>query len=349
MRFASAIGAFWQRAPLLTFVAMSAITGNGRPTHGPRTFTCPYPRIALLEPSPPDGPDPYGNADPEPAWMRIDWRSHVGTIELGADRVNYAEIGDGPAIIFIHGLGGCWQNWLETMPRMAELGHRAIALDLPGFGASPMPTETISIPGYGELIDRFRTALAVGRCTLVGNSMGGLIAAEVATGEPAWLEDLMLVSAAGISHAEMRREPATLAARMMTMAKPLMRFLDMPSVRRPGLRELAVGGVARHPLRLRPELLAQQLLNGFDAPGFVAATSALVGYDLRERLRRIGVPTLIVWGRNDRVVPATDGAGYAARITGSRLVVFDDCGHVPMLERPLRFNRLLAELSAAAP
>lgn len=326
---------------------MSAEAQTGRAELGPRTFTYPYPRIPLVEPTPPDGPDPYANPDPEPAWMGIDWRKHVRWAAVGSQPVNYAEIGTGRAIVFVHGLGGCWQNWLETMPPMAELGHRAIALDLPGFGASPMPAERISIPSYAELIDRFCTELGIEGCTLVGNSMGGLIAAEVATRGPAWLERLVLVSAAGISHATMRSEPAALAASAMALTQPFLRWLDMPAMKRRGLRQLAVGGVARHPLRLRPELLAEQLTNGFAAPGFVQATAALTGFDLRERLRLIEVPTLIIWGRNDRVVPAADATGYVERIAGSRLVVFDDCGHVPMLERPVRFNRLLAEFSAA--
>ena len=84
---------------------------------------------------------------------------------------------------------------------------RAIALDLPGFGSSPMPPWQISIPDYGELLGDFREALELGTCTLVGNSMGGFIAAEVAVGEPEWVERLVLVSSAGISHATMRRGP----------------------------------------------------------------------------------------------------------------------------------------------
>ncbi len=325
---------------------MSADPGSGEPERGPHAVTYPYRRIERVAASEPDGPDPYGNPDPDPAWLRIDWRRHLRSIELGSQRVNYAEIGEGPAIVFIHGLGGCWQNWLETMPRMAELGHHAIALDLPGFGASPMPPAGISVPGYGELVGELCARLGVEACTLVGNSMGGFIAAQVAVAEPTWVERLVLVSSAGISHATMRREPVEVAARLTVLANPLLLRLDLPSLRRPGLRKLAFGGIVRHPLELRRELLAEQLINGFAAPGVVPAAAALAGYDLLDRLERIRVPTLIVWGRDDLVVPAADAAGFAERIAGSRLVVFDDCGHVPMLERPLRFNRLLERFTA---
>jgi pimeloyl-ACP methyl ester carboxylesterase len=278
----------------------------------PRAVTYPYRRIEPVEVTPADGPDPSG--DEAPAGLGVAWQQLLHTIEIGGARINYAAIGTGPAIVFVHGLGGCWQNWLENMPRMAELGYRAIALDLPGFGSSPMPPWPISIPNYGQLLGDFREALDLGTCTLVGNSMGGFIAAEVAVGEPEWVDRLVLVSSAGISHATMRR----------------------------GLRKLALGGVMRHPDRMPREILVEFIAPALGAPGFVPAVAALTGYDLLDRLERIRVPTLVVWGRDDLVVPAADAAGFLQRIPGAELVVFDDCGHVPMAEHPTRFNRLLA-------
>ena len=310
---------------------------------GPHAVTYPYRRIERVPVTPAEGPDPYGNPDARPAWMDVDWGEHVHRAQLGEQVVNYAEIGDGPPVVFVHGLGGCWQNWLENMPRMAELGHRAIALDLPGFGSSPMPADGVSIPGYAKVVNDLCAHLGVEECTLVGNSMGGFTAAAVAVDEPTWVHRLVLVSAAGISHASMRREPVEVAARMTVAANPILLRLDMPSMKRPGLRKMAFGGIVSHPLKLRPELLIEQITNGFAAPAVVPAAVALTGYDLLDRLERINVPTLIVWGSDDLVVPASDAAGYAERIAGSELVVFDDCGHVPMLERPVRFNRILAE------
>ncbi|MDQ3102641.1 MAG: alpha/beta fold hydrolase [Actinomycetota bacterium] len=307
---------------------------------GPRAVTFPYRRIERIDVTPADEPDPYGDADPD--WLRIDWQRHVGTAEVEGAAVNYAEIGEGPPIVFVHGLGGCWQNWLENLPRMAELGHRAIALDLPGFGASPMPSCEITIPHYGELVEAFCAHLDVGPCTLVGNSMGGFVAAEVSVSEPEWVERLVLVSSAGISHAKMRREPVVALSRVLLAANPLLFRLDVTSMRRPGLRTLVLGGTVRHPERMPRELLIEMIAPAIGAPGFLPAVGALTGYDLLDRLPAIRVPTLIVWGRDDLIVPASDAAGFVERIPDSELVVFDDCGHVPMAERPARFNRLLA-------
>ena len=131
---------------------MDTRSGSGHEL-GPRAVTYPYRRIERVEATPSDGPDPYG--EPDPAWLRIDWSEHLRSVEAGDTRVDCAEIGEGPPILFVHGLGGCWQNWLENMPALAELGHRAIAVDLPGFGSSPMPPWEISIPAYGRFLDAF--------------------------------------------------------------------------------------------------------------------------------------------------------------------------------------------------
>ncbi|MCL4286768.1 MAG: alpha/beta fold hydrolase, partial [Thermoleophilia bacterium] len=220
-------------------------------------------------------------------------------------------------------------------------------LDLPGFGSSPMPPWQISIPDYGRLLGGFREALGLDACTLVGNSMGGFIAAEVAVGEPEWVERLVLVSSAGISHARMRRGPVLAGARVSVLVNPLLRRLDIAAMRRPGLRGLLMGGVIRHPEWMPREMLVEFIAPALGAPGFVPAVAALTGYDLLDRLARIRMPTLVVWGRDDLVVPAADAAGFIERIPGARLVVFDDCGHLPMAERPVRFNRLLAGFCGA--
>ena len=158
------------------------------------------------EPTPPDGPDPYGN--PEPEWLRIDWRPHLHQVEVLGTRVNYCEMGEaGTPIVFVHGLGGCWQNWLENIPHFAR-DHRVIALDLPGFGSSPMPSWEVSITNYGRVVDEFCRKLNLHSSALVGNSMGGFIAAETAIAEPEWVDRLALVSAAGISSVHVRRAPA---------------------------------------------------------------------------------------------------------------------------------------------
>src|SRR6266480_6057954 len=140
--------------------------------------------------------DGYGVAG-RSEWLDIDWQEHLRSHVLNGSRVNYVEMGEGPPVVLVHGLSGCWQNWLENIPQLARR-HRVLALDLAGFGESELPHEEISIPGYGRFIDAFLGELGIERASLVGNSMGGFIAAETAIAHPSRVERLVLVSAAGL-------------------------------------------------------------------------------------------------------------------------------------------------------
>ena len=301
-------------------------------------------RVELPPATPSDGPDPYGNPDPE--WLRIDWRDHLRTIDVVGARVNYVEMGEGSPIIFVHGLSGAWRNWLETLPHFART-HRVIALDLPGFGASPMPPWEISIPSYGRFVRDFCERVGVDRCSLVGNSMGGFIATEVAITDPERVDELTLVSAAGVTWARARREPAAVIARMGRAATPVLLRFHMSGIRRQRLRKGYFQGVFFDPDSIRREMLWENVVPALNSPGYYDALTTLWGYDIRDRLEEISVPTLIVWGRNDRVVPVPAAVSYKKRIgENAELVIFDRCGHVPQIERPVRFNRVLERFLA---
>jgi pimeloyl-ACP methyl ester carboxylesterase len=304
-------------------------------------FPFTAPRSELPDPTPAEGPDPYG--DPDPEWLRIDWRQHLHRIDVGGARnVTYVEMGpeSGKALLLVHGLSGAWQNWLENILHFVA-DHRVIALDLPGFGQSPMPEWEISIEAYGRLLHEFCDALGIRACTVVGNSMGGFISAEAVTLDASRFEKLVLVSAAGISHIRMRRQPAEVAARMGIATAPLALKFEQRALRRAGLRRILFAGLFYAPQLLRTELLYEFFHHGTGKPGMLPAVRGLVGYDILDRLEDVEVRTLIVWGRNDHVVPPNDALGYGRRLRNSGTVIFDKTGHVPMAERPVRFNRVL--------
>jgi pimeloyl-ACP methyl ester carboxylesterase len=300
-----------------------------------------YPRP---DPTAADGPDPYGNADPE--WLEVDWRKHLRVVEIDGTRVNYVEMGppepeqEPQAIVFVHGLSGCWQNWLEQLPVFAR-DYRVIAPDLPGFGDSPEPDWEVSIPAYARLVTGLCDELDVRDAVLVGNSMGGFVSAELVADQPDRFEKLVLVSAAGVSSTRLRRAPTAVVARMLAAALPYAMNLQQRQFRRPRARATAFANIVRHPLRLRYELLWEFFQGGMRAESFAEALGSLAGYDILDRLDDVEVPTLIVWGRDDRVVPPRDAGEFGARLRNSETVIFDDCGHLPMAERPTRFNRLL--------
>jgi pimeloyl-ACP methyl ester carboxylesterase len=286
----------------------------------------------------------YGNRDPE--WLGIDWREHLHRVSLPGAEVNYAEIGKGPAVLLVHGIGGCWRNWLENLPHLART-HRAIALDLPGFGHSPMPDWPISMPAYGRLIRDFCEKLGIDRLAgLVGHSMGGLISTEAVVEQPARVERLVLAAAAGLSfshHQRVRKHGALLA--FEAVVRPLARPFDT-WLARPHGREVAFGALVRKPNQLRRELLWETIEPSLRAPGFAPAIRAIAAYDGSDRADQIAVPTLVVWGRNDQIVPVRDADRYRARIADARVEIFERTGHMLQFERPARFNALLDDFLA---
>jgi 4,5:9,10-diseco-3-hydroxy-5,9,17-trioxoandrosta-1(10),2-diene-4-oate hydrolase len=298
----------------------------------------------------PAEPGDYGPTGRSP-WLDVDWRSHQRWLEIGGRRVNVIELGSGPPIVFVHGLSGSWQNWLEQLPVFAR-DHRVVAFDLPGFGESEMPAEEISIAGYARWLDALYDALEIDSAAVVGNSMGGFIGAELAIAFPARVERLVLVSAAGLTVEHQRDERAlavlkTLDKRLTAYAGWLGTRSDALS-RRPRARRMIFGLVAHRPDLLPAPLVAEQI-RGSGKPGFVPALDALTSYPIRDRLPEIACPTLIVWGTEDRLVPVRDADEFARLIPNARKVVWPQTGHMAMLERPEAFNRLLAAFLAEEP
>jgi pimeloyl-ACP methyl ester carboxylesterase len=304
------------------------------------------PEVATRDPRIAAGSD-YGNPDPE--WPRVDWRQNLRRVELPGAEVSYVELGEGEPILFLHGISGSWQNWLENLPHFGR-GRRAIALDLPGFGASPMPRWEIDMPAYGRLVHDFCEKLGIEGATLVGNSMGGFIAVEAATATPGRFNRLVLVSAAGIINTWNPEERAIATAWAWKTFGPHFANRSRLIVLRPRARQLVFGPFVRYPGRLREDLLLEQIESGLKrADGFGDALHAVIRHDIRERLGEIGIPTMIVWGQSDRVIPMAAALSYHRRIPDSRLEIFERTGHVPQLERPARFNALLDDFSPASP
>jgi pimeloyl-ACP methyl ester carboxylesterase len=274
-------------------------------------------------------------------WRDVDWGHHQRWLEIDGAPVNVIDVGEGPALLFVHGLSGCWQNWLEQIPHFART-RRVVAPDLPGFGASPLPREDVSISGYARCLDAILGQLGVEAADVVGNSLGGFVANELAISFPQRVRRLVLVSASGLSAAHVKRDPTQIAARVAGQVLAVLATRREWIFRRPQLRNAFAGYVIRHPERLPTELLYEQL-EAAAAPGFLPATLSSMQFEIEDRLAEIDEPTLIVWGREDKVVPPHDAPRFEELIPGAKLVWFEDTGHVPMLERPARFNRVVDE------
>jgi pimeloyl-ACP methyl ester carboxylesterase len=310
------------------------------------------------------------------AWMEVDWREHQRWVTVEGAPINVIEIGEGPPLVFVHGLGGSWPNWLEQLPHFART-RRVIAMDLPGFGHSPMPKKKISIKGYAETLDRLLDELGIDSTVLVGNSMGGFIGAELAVSFSTRVEKLVLVSAAGITEdyerdgglaslfhrkkwptleEQSRRRRARLrdspVEPIMNRAYRIAGFYSAwvashsdAFARRPRLRGLLLNVVVRHPGRI-PAALAAEQIRGAGKPGFIDAMNDLLDYRIKGCLHQIQCPTLIVWGSDDYLVPLSDASTFEELIPNARKLIYEDTGHMSQLEQPERFNADLARFLA---
>lgn len=303
---------------------------------------------------PASGGDASGSV-PTRDWRDVDWEGCRATVDLAGDRVHYIDLGGaGPSLLFIHGLGGNWTAWLENLPAFAA-GRRVLALDLPGFGGSPVARAGISIAGYGDLIERFCAALELETVTIFGSSLGGWVAAEAAQRAPGWLTGLVLVDAAGIVPTRAERWKALSLMEGAALMAPLApRFRHSIATRRK-LRVMSLRYTIDAPAELAADLVYMALPAAPD-PGFRLALTACRrswSDEWSRRLSGIRCPTLVVWGERDSLLPLRHGQEYTERIPGAELQVIGAAGHLPMIERPAEFNRLtrefLARNAAAAP
>ncbi|HEU0317292.1 MAG TPA: alpha/beta fold hydrolase [Solirubrobacteraceae bacterium] len=298
-----------------------------------------------------DDLDSYGSVG-RSAWMDVDWSAHQRWLEVEDQWVNIVEIGSGPPLLLIHGLS-CWQSWLENICAFAS-DHRVIAIDLPGFGRSPSPSDPASIPGYARLVDAVCEALDVERAIVAGNSMGGFIGAELAIRFPGRVERLCVAPAIGLDMEHVRVERRkNLRSRLENVLFFVLALLasrsDFP-VRRARLRRHLLALIVAHPELLSGALILEVVRGTARPTGFTPALDAMTRYPIRDRLGEIVCPTLIIWGEEDRLVPVTDASEFEWLIPDSRKLIYPDTGHLPMLERPARFNAdLRAFIAEASP
>jgi pimeloyl-ACP methyl ester carboxylesterase len=227
---------------------------------------------------------------------------------------------------------------LENIPYLAR-SHRVIALDLPGFGTSPLPGTQVTISSYGDFLLNFADQMGLGPDTaLIGHSMGGFISTEAAIAGPQRFSSLVLVAAAGITYAWVSDSQKDLARVIVKAMMPIAASSLERNFGRSRLRAAQFSGVFAHPTKISREMLWELSSYGVDAPGMIQAAYALAGYDTRERLPEISLPTLLIWGNKDLLVPVPAAFAYRRKIEKAELCLLDDTGHMIQMERPARFN-----------
>ena len=239
---------------------------------------------------------------------------------------------DATPLVLLHGTSASlhtWQGWAGALKGQ----RRVIRFDLPGFALTgPHPQDDYSIAAYVRFVVAVMDQLGVQRFVLAGNSLGGQIAWSVAAAHPQRVERLVLVDAAGYPF-EPQSVPIGFQMARLPILAPLMRN-TLPR----GLVERSVRNVYGNPAKVTPELVdlyADMTLREGNrrALGLRMAQRLAVA---PERIATLKLPTLILWGGQDRLIPPDNAQKFARDIPGSRLVMFDDLGHVPHEEDPAR-------------
>jgi len=278
-----------------------------------------------------------------------------GYVRLDGLDVHHVYGGHGsPSVVFVHGLGSAgYLEWRYTLPALAR-AHRVFAPDLPGFGRSEKPAGGYGIPLFARVIDEYIRTRRL-KPVLVGTSMGGRVALDVALRSPELVRKLVLVNSLGVVRPAVHPfYPLLLVPRvgegMLGLIREALHRLSPAQVRRYARRFMGVSGDVE---RVLDDVYLSGLREMHATDGFprayvstvraLARPEAYRATPLMARLAECGLPVLLIWGAKDRLLPLARARAALEALPGARMEVIEDAGHTPQVERPEEFNRVLED------
>lgn len=256
-------------------------------------------------------------------------------VQVFGQKIHYLEAGSGPAVILLHGLGGDATNWAQTFPALAPHYH-VFAPDQIGFGQSGKPFLNYRVSTLVDFLDEFCGKLGIAKASLVGNSLGGWTAMAFALAHADKVDRMILVDSAGYSSARLGGTKPS---------RDVLRILNASTLE--GDRAL-----------MRLIFYHQQMItDGFVRAAFASKVQKNDGYTVDQfiesivreedvvdgKLGAIKAPTLIVWGREDRLIGLPTAQALGQDISGAKTVILDECGHVPQIECAAPLNKALLD------
>ena len=269
---------------------------------------------------------------------------HSWFTTVGGVRIHYQEAGDekAPPMILIHGFISSTLIWSGVFLRLADAGFRAIAIDLPGYGYSDKPADgRYTIDAQAQAVVGLMDRLGIEKATIVGASYGGAVAATMALDSPERVDRLVLIGA--VSNDEPKKKLLLRLSRLPVIGDivtPL--FLGSRWVLRKRMEEMyrRIGApLDERMLEARHHLLATANMQR----AMIRTVRRWSANRISREASLIRPPTLLVWGRNDRLVALSGSRRVMRAVPHARLAVLDRCGHLPMLEQPEQFNRAVAD------
>ncbi|PYL32510.1 MAG: hypothetical protein DMF35_08130, partial [Verrucomicrobia bacterium] len=245
-------------------------------------------------------------------------------------KVHYVDAGTGSPVILLHGLADDIGVWESAIAPLAAK-YRVVALDQIGFGRSDKPLLNYRASTFVDFLDGFLNELKIDRASLVGNSLGGWVAADFALTHPERINRLVLCNAAGYAAVSKTMDPRALSA---------LRLASREDIR-------YLGPLTFHDKRFYEDVdlaFKQHVSAGDNYTVNQLLDSMIRGEDvLDNRLAAIKQPTLILWGREDKLIPLNFAERFHKEIAGSQLRVIDSCGHMPHVECPKEFVTAVLE------
>ncbi|OBG18675.1 alpha/beta fold hydrolase [Mycobacterium sp. 852002-51057_SCH5723018] len=271
-------------------------------------------------------------------------------LELHGDRIAYRDAGHGPVLLLIHGMAGSSATWQALIPLLSKK-YRVIAPDLLGHGMSAKPRGDYSLGAFAVFLRDLLDELGVDRATVVGQSLGGGIAMQFAHQHRDYCERLVLIGSGGLG----------------PDLSPVLRFLSAPGA------ELVLPIVAPQPVLSLGNKLGSWLTSaGIQAPragqmwyaysslsdagtrqAFLRTLRSVVDYRgqavsaLNKLHVAAGLPTVLIWGDHDRIIPVAHAYAAHDALDGSRLEVLEGIGHFPHVEAPMAVAEILEDFIAS--
>ena len=256
------------------------------------------------------------------------------TVVVHGHKLAYYEAGKGRNVILIHGLGADSRHWAANIGPLSQDFH-VIALDLIGYGQSDKPIMRYTIENFDNFLHGFLKELKIPRASLVGNSLGGWIALDFAIRHAPMVGKLVLVDAAGLSpEAPLKMPHGGLKPLSILNVREFFDF--MAANKEWATVDLGTNAFERH------------VENGDSYTIASSVAEMATGKEFEDKkLEKVHAPTLLIWGRDDMLIPLKFGERLNRGIAGSELVVLDGTGHVPMMGKPVEFNEAVRKFLSA--
>jgi 2-hydroxy-6-oxonona-2,4-dienedioate hydrolase len=249
--------------------------------------------------------------------------------DIWGHKIRYLEEGSSDKnIILVHGLGGSAERWLKVIPLLSTK-YRVIAPDMIGFGDSDKPSTDYTIEFFAKFLSSFIDYLGINKTILIGTSLGGQIAAECAGSDGA-IEKLVLVAPSGV----MKQSTPTLDAYMMAALYPNQ------SNARMAFEMMSHSGTVE-------EFTVNDFVKRMSAPNaklaFVSSVLSVKNSQIRDSLLKIKIPALLVWGKEDKMIPIKYAKEFLDSIRDCKLLELKGIGHLPHVEHPKIFAQAVLE------